>query len=137
MFVHDAHDAGKGAIRVMQINSTTIDITGHNPSLQIYNCTVDVLRPVKVVISTGVAESYTTLVSNWACAIRWKTGRERIMFDKTSYFMDAELTCRVPGGVTIKTTDRVVYNSDVFEIVGLTDIQNLGRRLRISIKRIE
>ncbi len=121
----------------MRINGTTIAITAHNPSLQIYNVVVDVVRPVRVTTSTGISESTSTLISNLPCAIEWKNENERILFDKETYFLDAVLTCRNVAGVTVKTSDRVVYRSDVFEIVGVIDIDNLGRRLRIALRRIK
>lgn len=121
----------------MRINGTTINITAHSPSLQIYNCIVDVVRPVKVPTSTGIGESTTTLISNMECEIEWKREAEKILFDKETYFLDAVLLCRKVAGVTIKTSDRIVYQGDVFEIVGVIDIDNLGRLLRIAIRRIK
>lgn len=120
----------------MQINDTTISITGHTPRLQIYNCLVDVVRPVKVATSTGAVESTVTLATNLMCAIRWKMGSEKILFAKETHFLDAVLTCRVIAGVTVKTSDRIVYKGGVFEIVDVTDINNLGRRLRIALRRL-
>lgn len=122
---------------MITVNSTTIRITHHSPSLQIYNCIVDVVRPVKVTTSTGISESTNVLATNWLCAIKWKMGSEKILFDKETYFLDAILTCRVIPGVTVETSDRIVYQGDVFEIVGIIDINNLGRRLRIAIRRLK
>ena len=136
MPLYDADDTYPGTFRVMRINATTISITGHNPALRIYNVVVDIIRIVKVVTSTGIQESTETLASNWSCAINWKMGSEKILFDKETYFQDAVLTCRVIGGVTITNTDRVVHEGNVFEIVGITDINNLGRRLKIALRRV-
>lgn len=124
---------GGGKVRV---NDTTIDVGAHSPSLQVYNCMVDVVRPVRVNTSTGQQETVVAIASNWLCAIRWKSGAEKILFDKKSYFLDAVLTCRVIPGETVKVTDRIVYLDDVFEIVDLMDINNLGRRLRIALRRV-
>ena len=121
----------------MRINDTTISIAGHNPGLKIYNVVVDIIRIVKVVTTTGVQESTETLASSWSCAIKWKMGSEKILFDKETYFLDAVLTCRVIGDVTVTTDDRIVHDGNVFEIVGLIDINNLGRRLKIAIRRLD
>ena len=137
MPLYDADDAGKGAIRVMRINNTIIDVTAHNPALRIYNVVVDVLRPVKVVTSTGVAESTITLVSNLMCAIRWKSGSERILFDKITHYLDATLRCRRPAGVTLTTDDRIRHDSKDYEIVDIVDVNNLGRLLKMSIRKVE
>ncbi len=119
----------------MQINRTTIDITAHNPALQIYNVVVDVIRLVKVPGSTGIDETEVVLVSGLQAHIRWRTGRERILFDKTTWFRDATLKCRVQA-VTITTHDRIRHNGLDFEIVSLIDVNNLGRRLLMDIRRI-
>lgn len=119
----------------MQINDTTIDIVGYDNALHIYNCRVDVVRPVRSATSTGIAETTVMLVYRLMCAIEWKMGSEKILFDKETYFLDAILTCRNVAAGVIETTDRIVYKDDTFEIVGIVDIDNLGRRLRIAIKR--
>lgn len=120
----------------MQIGSTTISITQSNPSLQIYNVIVSVIRPVNEVTSTGTEETETTLIASLSAHIVWRTGRERILFDKSTYFRDATLICRTPAGVVITTRDRVRHNGLDYEIVSLIDIRNLGRRLRMDIRRI-
>ena len=119
----------------MQINGTTINITAHTPRLQIYNVLVDIVRPVKISTSTGIEESTVVLAANLMCAIGWKTGSEKIMFNKVSYFLDAIMICRV-FGTAVKVSDRVVHQGNVFEIVDVMDISNLGRRWKIALRRI-
>ena len=121
----------------MRVNDLTIKVAAHSPSLQIYNCMVDVVRPVKVTTSTGVVESLTTLASNLMCAIKWKSGSEKILFNKESYFLDAVMTCRVIPGVVVKVSDRVVYQGNTFEIVDVISINNLGRRLSVALRRVQ
>lgn len=120
----------------MRINGKTFDIAAHNPSLRVYNCSVDVVRITTVTTSTGKAESRTTLATDWQGAIEWKSGAEKILFDKTTYFQDAVLLCRVIPGETVTTNDRIVYQGNDYEIVDVVDIDNLGRRLRIALRRV-
>lgn len=120
----------------MQINDTTIAITSHSPALQIYNVVVDVIRLTKVSTSTGIESSETVVVSNMPCEIRWKTGRERILFDKMSYFRDATLKCRVQGA-TISTNDIIRYAGLDYEIVSVIDLRNLHKLLAIDIRRVQ
>lgn len=120
----------------MQINDTTIAITQHNPALQIYNVFVNVIRLVRVVTSSGTQKSETVIVSNMPCEIRWRTGKERILFDKTTYFRDATLRCRVQAE-TITTKDVISYDGLKYEIVSVIDLRNLHKLLVIDIRRVE
>lgn len=120
----------------MQINNTTIAITSHSPSLQIYNVVVDVIRLTRISTSTGIQESKETIVSNMLCSIRWRTGSERILFDKMSYFRDATLRCRSQGK-TITKADRIRHGGLDYEIVSVIDVNNLGQLLMIDIRRVE
>lgn len=135
MYPSDDFDSGKNGVNV-RINDTTIEIDAHSPSLQIYNCIVDVVRPVRVTTSTGRQESDDTLASNWPCAIKWKSGTEKVLFNKDTYFLDAILISRVIPGVTVKQSDRVIFDGDTFEIVDVRDVNNLHRRLRIALRRV-
>ena len=121
----------------MQINDTTIALVAHDPSLRIYNVLVDVVRPVKISSPTGIVESTTVLVSNMSAAIKWKSSEEKILFDKESYFLDAVMSCRVPAGVIILSTDRIVHQGITYEIVAPpTNVNNLGTLLRIALRRV-
>jgi len=121
----------------IQANSTVITATGTTNRLQVYNCLVNVVRVVKTSTARGNAEVPTNIVTNMLCRIRWRSGSERILFDKTTYFRDATLHCRVPAGVTITNKDRINYKGELFEIVDVQDFRNLGRLLSIEIKRIK
>lgn len=122
---------------MITINGTTIAITGNSSALSIYNVVVDVVRPVSVTTSAGQEESTTALATNWMCAIIWKIGREKVLFDKTSHLLDAVMTCRVIPGVTVLRSDRVIHNDVSYDIVDVIDINNLGRRLKIVLRRVE
>lgn len=100
-----------------------------------YNIKVDVLRIIRA--SDGIggwSEGETVLHSNLPCRIVWRRGSEKIFFDKTTHFLDARLYCKV---IDITTKDRIKYNNDVFEIVDVSNPDNLNRFLSIDIKRIE
>lgn len=120
----------------MRINDTTFDVMAHSPSLRIYNVTVGVERVTTVTTSTGKQELLVSLATNWPGAIKWKSGKEKVMFDKDTYFQDAVLTIRVIPGVTVITKDRIVFDDNTYEIVDIVDINNLGRRLSIAIRRV-
>lgn len=121
---------------MITVNDTTIAITRHTPALQVYNVFVDVIRLVKVVTSTGTQDDETVIVGNMPCKIRWRTGRERILFDKTSYFRDATLRCRVQAA-TITTNDIIRHAGLDYEIVSVIDDRNLGVLLIIDIRRVQ
>lgn len=120
----------------IQVNSTTITAAGTTNSLQVYNCLVDVVRIAKTSTARGVTEVPTNILTNMPARIRWTGGRERLQFDKQTHYRDATLHCR-KGGVTITTKDRIKYNDEMFEIVDVQDFRNLGKLLKIGLKRIE
>ncbi len=136
MPLYDADDTYSGAFRVMEINGTTIRISQHTPALQIYNVVVDVIRLVRVATSTGTEESEQIIVSSLAAHIRWRSGSEKVLFDKNTYFRDATLRCRQPV-VTVTTNDRIRYNGLDYEIVGIVDVKNLGILLSMEIRRVQ
>lgn len=120
----------------MRINDTTFDVIAHSPSLRIYNCLVDVVRITTVTTSTGRQEVRTALATNWQSSIKWKSGKEKVMFDKDTYFQDASVLMRVIPGETVTTKERIVYLDKDYEIVDVMDISNLGTRLLIAIRRV-
>lgn len=107
-----------------------------NNALQIYNVTVSITRLHEVSSAHGMVTAPLTIVSVLPCHIKWRTGSERLSREKDTHYLAATLRCRVPAGVTIKTTDKVVYNGQSYEIVDVRDIDNLGRRLSIDIEKI-
>jgi len=121
----------------IQANSTVITATGTTNRLQVYNCLVNVVRVARTNTAAGLTEVPTNIVTNMLCRIRWRSGSERILFDKTTYFRDATLHCRVPAGVTITNKDRINYKGELFEIIDIQDFRNLGRLLSIELKRIK
>lgn len=121
----------------IQAGDTKIAITSVTNAVGIYNVTVDVIRDTKVNSSTGVSLTPVTIVTSMPCRIRWTSGREKMMFNKDTHYLDAVLHCRVPAGVTIVTSDRIFYNDEYYEIVDVRDFRNLGVLLEITIKKVE
>lgn len=121
----------------IHVNSTTIKASSTSNALQIYNCLVDVIRVTKTTTGTGNPESLATLVSNMPCRIRWTSGRERMLHDKTTHFLDGVLHCRKPAGITITNKERILYKTQYYEITDVQDFRNLGRLLTISLRKIE
>ncbi len=97
---------------------------------------VDVVRMDKTNTGLGATETPQTIVANMPCSIKWLQGKEKILFDKETHFMDGVLKCRKPTGATIKTTDKILYNTEYYEIVDLIDVNNLGVLLTITIKKV-
>jgi len=122
---------------IIQVNSTAIEVTGTTNSLQVYNCFVNVVRVARTNTAAGITEVETDVVTNMPCRIRWHTGKERMQFDKQTYYRDATLHCRIPAGISITNKDRISYKGETFEIVDVQDFRNLGRLLKIGLKRIK
>ena len=121
----------------IQVNGTAISPTSVVNSVSVYNCRVDVVRITKVNGALGIAETPVTIVNSMPCTIQWKTGREKYLFKKETHFLDAVLRCDVPAGVTIVNTDKITYAGDSYELVDVTDEHNLGKTLKILLKKVK
>jgi len=119
------------------VGDSSIDVTYVTNSVAIYNCLVDVVRSTKVNGPGGITPNTSTIVTNMPCNIKWLSGKESIKFNKQAHTLDGILSCRVPVGVTIKNTDKIIYNGVNYEIVNVEDVSNLGLLLNISIKKIK
>lgn len=119
------------------MNSTIVKATSTYNRLQVYNCFVNVVRVVRTNTAAGISEVPSNVVTNMPCRIRWHTGKERLQFDKQTYYRDATLHCRIPAGVTITNTDKIDYKGETFEIVDVRDFRNLGRLLAIELRKID
>lgn len=117
------------------VDGTTIAATSTANALKVYNCLVNVVRVAKTPTADGLVETPTILVTLMA-HIKWRTGSERVLAAKDTHYLDATLHCRKPAGVTIKNTDRVVYNGKTYEIVDVYDLNNLGRLLVIELRKL-
>ncbi len=120
----------------MQVNDLVFEEQFQNSTLRPYNCLVDIVRAETVETGIGQKEVLTTLISGVACTIRWKSGMEKIMSNKTTYYLDATLSCRQQAA-DITTNDRVLFNGDYFEILDVRDFHNLNKVLSIDIRRIQ
>lgn len=118
----------------IHVNSKTFTATSTYNRLKVYNCLVDVIRDTKTTGGMGTGKTPVTLYANMQCTIKWKSGGEKILFNKTTHYLDAILRCRMAG---ITTKDRIVYKGKSYEIVDLYDYNNLGRRLVIGLRKIE
>ena len=121
---------------VLQIGDTSIDCSYITNSVAVYNITCDVIRDTKTNSSTGIEITPVTIVTSLPCHIKWKSGREKVLFTKDTHYLDAILHCRVPAGVTIVTSDRIYYNSEYYEIVDVRDFRNLGTLLELTLKKV-
>ena len=121
----------------ISVNSTTIKASSTSNALKVYNCLVNVVRVTRTAQALGNPESLETLVSNMPCRIRWTSGRERMLHDKTTHFLDGVLHCRKPAGITITNKERILYKTQYYEIIDVQDFRNLGKLLVISLRKIE
>ena len=121
----------------IQVGDTEIGVTSVVNSVSVYNIFCNVIRDTKVNSSEGLSLTPVTIVASMPCHIQWKGGREKVMFDKDTHYLDAVLHCRKPAGVTIVTTDRIYYNSEYYEIVDVRDFRNLGVLLKITIRKVK
>jgi len=121
---------------LLQVGETAIKATSVTNRVAIYNIVVDVIRMTKVTSGTGTTETPVTIVSNMLCSIKWKSGGEKILFNKETHYLDAVLRCRKPPGVTIVKTDKIKYNGEMYEIVDMYDFNNLGTLLVIAINKV-
>lgn len=122
---------------IISAGDTEIELTKVVNSVSVYNIYCNVVRMTKVNSAMGVGETPVTIVTNLPCHIKWLKGREKILFKKETHLLDAILHCRVPGGVTIKTTDQIYYNDEYYDIVDIIDFRNLGILLEIAIRKVK
>lgn len=99
-----------------------------------YNAKVDILRITSTPGAMGQTEVANVLHNNLPCRINWKSGSQRIQFDKDTYYRDGVLYCRV---VDITTKDRVQYSSTIYQIVDVSNVDERSKFLVITIKLVE
>ena len=101
----------------------------------LFNAKVDIIEVEKAKDSYG---SYTEIerVSHYQipCRINWLRGREKIQFDRKTYYRDARVYCRP---ISVNTNDRIRYGGTKYEIVDVANIDNLGKLMTIDIKKID
>jgi len=118
------------------VGDTTIEASSVVNSVAIHNCIVDVIRNTIVTGALGNAKTPVTIVNSMPCTIKWTSGREKMLFQKKTHLLDAVLRCRVPAGVTIVESDVISYNGKEYEITDVQDVNNLGKILLISLRKV-
>lgn len=104
-------------------------------SLQgLFNAKVNILRITSTPSAMGPTEVANVLHHNLSCRINWKSGTQKIFFDKETYFRDAKLYCNVVD-VTVK--DRVRYGTKTYQIVDVSNIDEAGRYMSLDLKLVE
>ncbi len=99
-----------------------------------YNSKVNILRITSTPGAMGQTEVANVLHNNLPCRINWKSGSQKILFGKNTYFRDGVLYCRV---VDITTKDRVQYSGTIYEIVDVHNADERSKSLAITIKLVE
>ncbi len=118
------------------VGDTSIEATSVVNSVEVYNLTCNVVRDTKTNTALGVGKAPTTIVTAMPCSIKWLSGKESLKFNKVTHVLDGVLSCRVPAGVTILNTDKIYYNGADYEIGNVEDINNLGKTLKILLKKV-
>ena len=99
------------------------------------NKKINILRITKSAGALGgFTEVKTVLHLNLPCRINWKRGQEKIFNSKGTYFRDAKLYCNV---VDITVKDIVVYKGKEYEIVDVSNVDELDKHLVLDLKRTE
>lgn len=98
----------------------------------LFNKRVNILRVNKTAGALGGwTEVETVLHLNLPCRINWKRGQEKIFNSKGTYFRDAKLYCKF---VDINVKDIVLYNDTKYEIVDVSNVDELGKYLVLDLK---
>ena len=119
----------------IQVNETSLDVTYDTCSVSRYNLTCNVVRMTRTNSSLGTSDTPVTIVTCMPCSIDWKQGTESKKRSKDTAAIDGVLHCRKPVGVTILTSDLILYGDKYYNIVFVNDVGNLGVLLEIGIKR--
>ena len=100
-----------------------------------FNSKIDILRVDETTDTYGSrTESVWVLYHDVPCRINWSRGKERIQFDKNTYYRDAKVYCRP---LQVSVNDRVRYNDVVYEIVNVANFDNMNRLILLEIKLIQ
>jgi len=101
----------------------------------LFNSKVDIIRVGKIKDGLGgYDEDEAVIYANMPCRINWSRGSERIQFDKNTYYRDAKLFCGITD-VTVK--DRIKYSGVNYEIINVSNVDNVNKYLSLEIKLIE
>ena len=101
----------------------------------LFNKKVNILRVTKTAGALGgFTEVKIVLHLNLPCRINWKKGQEKIFSSKGTYFRDAKLYCKV---VDITELDIIQYNGTEYEIVDVSNVDELGKYLVLDFKLIK
>jgi len=100
----------------------------------LFNIKMNVERP------TEVADDYGTVTTTWAmlhyqqpCRVNWLKGDEKVFTDRKSHFRDAKVYCDV---IDIVVKDRITIGGNVFEVIEVANIDNVGKFLTIFLEKI-
>ena len=119
------------------VGDTEIAVTSVTNAVSVYNILCNVIRDDKVNSSEGQSVTPVAIVTNMPGHIKWLSGREQVLFNKQTHILDGILHCRVPVGVTIVNTNRILYNGDYYNIVDIRDFRNLGVLLEIALRKVK
>lgn len=118
----------------LNINGTIIEVDSVTENPSVYNVTVDVIRITKTNTSGGLSEAEAVAVNNLAAHIKWLSSTTKMLFNKQTWVLDAIMNCRTAD---ILITDRIRYNGDDFEVQDIIDVNNLGKLMKVALKRVE
>ncbi len=101
----------------------------------LYNKTVNVLRITKTSADDGSwTEAEVVHIYQLPCRINWLRGSERVMFSKDTWFRDAKVYCAV---VDILNKDRISYDSKTYEVVNVSNPDEMNKYMIVEMRLIE
>lgn len=101
----------------------------------LFNKKMNVERVIKTEDGLGsYTETWQPVFIDVPCRINWVRGNEKIFFSKNSYFRDAKIFC---GIIDIGVKDRVVIDGQSFDIVNVSNVDNVNKYLTLEVKKIE
>ncbi len=101
----------------------------------LWNITVDVSRFTGTQGTFGeVVRTYATVFTDLAGRLQKLKSNEVVFNDKRTVISDYVFFCDV--GAPIETTDRLLYDSRVFEVGGKDNANQMGNHLRVELLEI-
>ncbi len=101
---------------------------------QLFNSKVDITSVTRIRDGKGgYSEAEVVIYSDLPCRINWSKGAEKIQFNKDTYYRDAKLYCRV---ISVTVNHRVKYDGTEYEIVNVSNVDNVDKYMIIEMRLI-
>jgi len=78
--------------------------------------------------------TWTARYTDLPCRIQWSSGREKMMFDKKTWYRDGKVFCQVKD---ITVEERVKYGGKTYQVVNVIDVDQAGKFMILDILLVE